>query len=221
VTRSLLATVAVCLVACSAAAAHGGGGAGSGYRSTVTHITPAGMGVRATVVEGDDQIKLRNAGRRRIVVFGYDGEPYLLFEGGRVFRNSRSPATYLNQDRYADVKVPKTADAEAAPRWVALSTAPTYQWHDHRIHWMSPIAPPVVRQAKGAPHHIFDWRVRGMVDGKPLLIAGSLDWVPVHDDGFPVWAAVVAAVGAVLLVAGGFWWLRRRRRKEGLGAASA
>jgi len=58
------------------------------------------------------------------------------------------------------------------------------------------------------------------VDGRPLLIAGSLDWLPVHEDGFPIWAALLAPVGVAALAAGAFWWFRRRR-KDGLRAASA
>ena len=83
-------------------------------------VTPQGTGVNVQVVEGDDQLRLTNSLGRRVVVFGYEGEPYLLFEGKRVFRNERSPATYLNQDRYAKVKVPAIADPEArrnGSRW--------------------------------------------------------------------------------------------------------
>ena len=210
--KALLATVAAFLVACPAAAAHGGGGAKEGYRSTVTRISPAGTGVSVVVVDGDDQLRLRNAGRRRVVVYGYAGEPYLLFSGGRVFRNERSPATYLNQDRYADVKVPAIADPKAPPRWVPLSAAPVYTWHDHRIHWMSPIEPPAVREAKGKPHHIFGWKVTGTVDEQPLLIAGSLDWVPIHGESTPVWPIVLGVIGGVALLALGFWRLRVRQR---------
>lgn len=210
-TRALLATVAVFLVACPVAAGHGGDGATEGYRSTVTTISPKGMGVSVVVVEGDDQLRLRNAARRRVVVFGYRGEPYLLFSGGRVYRNTRSPATYLNQDRYANVKVPAIADPRASPRWVALSTAPVYTWHDHRIHWMSPIEPPAVREAKGKPHHIFNWKVMGTVDGRPLRIAGSLDWVPIQGGGTPLWPILLGSIGGVALLAGlGFWLVRAR-----------
>ncbi len=213
-TRAVLGTVAVCLVACPAAAAHGGGGAETGYRSTVTHVTPQGTGVNVQVVEGDDQLRLTNSLGRRVVVFGYEGEPYLLFEGKRVFRNERSPATYLNQDRYANVKVPAIADPEARPEWVPLATAPTYTWHDHRIHWMSPTAPPAVRDAKGKPHHIFDWRVNGTVDSRRLSIAGSLDWVPSDGSAQPAWVIGLAAVVGLGLVGLGLALWRKRVRNR-------
>jgi hypothetical protein len=49
------------------------------------------------------------------VILGQDGEPYLRFTTDGAFRNVRSPATYLNEDRCANAELPATADPEAAP----------------------------------------------------------------------------------------------------------
>ena len=144
---------------------------------------------------------------RRIVVEGYEGEPYLLFTRDAVYRNERSPATYLNDDRYGQVDVPKTANAKAAPVWKPVAAGVEYAWHDHRIHWMSTVPPPVVRNAKDVPHHIFDWTIPGTVDGKPMTIAGSLDYSP-PGGGLP-WEWILA--GLVVLAAAATWAYQRWR----------
>ena len=131
------------------------------------------------VLQGDDQLDLRNDTGRELVIEGYEGEPYLRFDaGGGVFRNANSPATYLNQERYGGVDVPKTASKTATPSWERVSRGKAYNWHDHRIHWMSTIDPAKVRQAKDQPHHVFDWTVPGTAGGERLAINGSLDYKP-------------------------------------------
>jgi hypothetical protein len=209
-TRVALITALLALIACPAAAAHGGGAA-KGYRSTVERITPSIPGVSLRVLDGDDQLELTDTAGRRVVVLGYDGEPYLLFTRRGVYRNERSPATYLNDDRYGKVDVPTSADPKASPRWKAVAAGVGYAWHDHRIHWMSPIAPPAVRTAKEQPHHIFDWRVPAMVDGRRVAITGSLDYTPPDAGGLPPW--VFAMIGVVLagLIGLGVLLLIRRR----------
>ena len=76
-----------------------------------------------------------------------------------VYRNSLSPATYLNDDRYGK----SSSQTKPTPKHPRVGTgrrpARTYQWHDHRIHWMSQTLPPKVRAAKDKPHHVFNWTV--------------------------------------------------------------
>ena len=161
------------LVACPAAAGHGDGAA-RGYTSNVTAVTPTLDGLTVQVLQGDDQLDLRNDTGQELVIEGYDGEPYLRFDaGGGVFRNANSPATYLNQERYGGVDVPKTASKSATPRWERVSRGKAYNWHDHRIHWMSTIDPAKVRNAKDQPHHVFDWTVPGTVGREQLAIKAA------------------------------------------------
>jgi hypothetical protein len=209
--RFTLASVLVALVACPAAAAHGGGEA-KGYRSTVLRVTPGLSGLEVRVIAGDDEVELTNTGGRRIVIFGYEGEPYLLFTREAVYENEHSPAAYLNDDRYGQVDVPASANPKAPPEWKAGNAGVQYAWHDHRVHWMSPRYPLKVEAAKDEKHHIFDWKVPGTVDQQRLTIDGSLDYVP-PTEGLSM--GLLVAVGAAsLALFGGVVWvgLRLRRR---------
>jgi hypothetical protein len=199
--------LALAAVLCPAAAAHGDGGA-LGFTSSVTGVTPAVPGVTVRVLDRDDRLELRNPTGKEIVVLGYDGEPYLRFDGGDVFRNARSPATYLNEERFGGVKLPADADSKAPPRWERVSRQGRYDWHDHRIHWMSPILPPKVRAAEDEPHHVFDWKVPLRVDGQAVTVAGSLGYAPPPDEFEPL---LLLPLVALILGGGGFWWWRRRR----------
>ena len=94
------------------------------------------------VVDYDDRLELRNKTGKPLITVGYEGEPYLAFHDGRVYRNAHSPATYLNDDRFGNVALPKQANAKAPPEWQEVSPREEFDWHDHRIHWMSTTLPP-------------------------------------------------------------------------------
>jgi hypothetical protein len=209
ITRSLAGAL-VALALCSTAAAHGGGGA-LGYRSKVTRITPATPGLSVTVVDYDDRLELRNNTGKPLIILGYQGEPYLAFRDGRVYRNTHSPATYLNDERFGQVALPDQADAKAAADWEQVSPGEDYDWHDHRIHWMSRALPPEVQTAKDKPHHIFNWTVPAMLDGKRLTIAGSLDYQPPPSK---IPKALIVLLVALIVGGAVAVWLRRRRERD-------
>ena len=201
------ALAALCALAAPALAHEGN----PNFRSEVEAISPPVEGLDADVLNFDDRIELRNIGNETIVVEGYRGEPYLRFEpDGTVLVNQRSPATYLNEDRFADVEVPDTADPKAAPEWEVVARHGRYDWHDHRIHWMSSTPPERVREDESARSKIFDWKLPVIANGSPATVSGTLTWLG-KDGGFPVAAAVslaVALLASVVLVA----VVRRRRR---------
>jgi hypothetical protein len=204
--KALLAGALAALVLSPAAAAHGGGG--TNYRSAVTSVTPA-EGLTAVVLDRDDRLRL--TAERETTIVGYQQEPYLRFTDGGVYRNARSPATYLNEARFGGVDVPADADPKATPRWVRVADGRTYEWHDHRIHWMSTIPPRQVRDAPNEPHHVFDWRVPISVEGTPGAIAGTLDYEPSGSRFQPV---LIVPLAALALAAAGVWWARRRRSES-------
>ena len=125
--------------------------------------------------------------------------------------NTRSPAYYLNRNFYGQVSVPASASAQARPRWSLLDRTGQLEWHDHRIHWMSPV-PPAQVSDQSRRTKIFDWRVPLRVGARSGAIAGQLFWVPEEGTRAPV-AALVALIA---LVAGGLLFVlvvRRRRRR--------
>jgi hypothetical protein len=92
-----------------------------------------------------------------------------------------------------------------------VSAHEEYDWHDHRIHWMSKTLPPKVRAAKDKPHHVFAWTVPARLDGKRLAIAGTLDYQP---PGSKVSRPLVVLLVALVIAGGAAVWLRRRRERE-------
>lgn len=200
---ALVAAALAALCVSPIAAAHGGGAA-KGYRSTVTSISPAAS-VDATVFDGDDRLQLVVHEDRVVVIEGYDGEPYLRFTPDGVYENVRSPAAYLNDDRYGKVELPDTADPDAPPEWERVAPGGrAFDWHDHRIHWMAETYPPAVARDTSSPHHVFDWKVPGTIDGAPLAVSGSLDYEPPPGQSFPVVLliplAALIVLGVVLVV---------------------
>lgn len=181
--RALVAavvTVAALAVPAQTALAHGGSGIDltDDYRTRVTEV-PAIDGLAARAIGLDGTIELSWHGAGTLIVTGYQGEPYLRFDDSGVSRNLRSPATYLNEDRYATTPVPADADPDATPQWQQLDTQPRWQWHDHRTHWMNPEPPPTVQADPNRTHVIYPrWEVALLVDGKPAAIVGDLAWAP-------------------------------------------
>ena len=214
--RLLAVALLVSLALTPSAAAHPRAeGYARGFQSKVLDVRPAVAGVAVTVVDGDDRLRIANDTDRRLVVLGYDGEPYLRIEAGGVYRNERSPATYLNRDRFARVAVPLRADPGARPVWRRVSRQPVWQWHDHRIQWMGSAAPAQVQQAPRETHVIFDWTVPGRLGDRPLEVAGRLDYEPPDEGGSSaVLIALVVITGAAALAGFAFLLVRLRRSEQ-------
>jgi hypothetical protein len=205
---AILLAAAASLALPAVAAAHGEGGEATGFTSTVEGVSPDLPGLELRVLDGDDRLFLRNETGLEVVVLGYEGEPYLRFADDGVYRNVRSPAVYLNADRYALGEVPASADPDATPVWRRAKSGDAYEWHDHRIQWMSTIAPDEIRADPDSPRHVFDWEVPITVEGRPAAIAGSLDYAPV-DDGPTAWVVVAASLPLVVALLA--WVLLRGR----------
>ena len=198
------AVVATLLGWAPPAAAHGGGG--DDATNYLTVVLDAGdPGLDWEVLGGDALLRLTNRTAREVIVLGYEDEPYLRFtpdEG--VFENVRSPATYLNDDRYADVDPPDEADPAARPEWRRVATGSRHAWHDHRAHWMSPVRPPLVDANPDVEQVILSWSlplVIGGSDGRQVAASGELRWVPPVEWWPPVLVPALVFVAVVLAVA--------------------
>jgi hypothetical protein len=205
---AVAAALFVLCVAAPAALAHEGN---PNYRSEVRTIAPPLPGLQARVLNYDDAIQLVYDGERPLVVEGYRGEPYLRFNpDGRVEVNRRSPAAYLNEDRFAQVELPGRADHRAPPSWAPVAENGRYDWHDHRIHWMSESTQPPQIKDEAEQTKIFDWDIPMAAAGRPVEVRGTLTWLGTDEGGFPV-AAGLSLGGA--LVAGGLLVVMVRRRR--------
>jgi hypothetical protein len=209
------AALAVLCVAAPAALAHEGN---PNYRSEVRAVAPALPGLEAHVLNHDDRIELVYDGERPLVVEGYRDEPYLRFSpGGLVEVNRRSPAAYLNEDRFANVELPARADHEAAPAWAPVAQNGRYDWHDHRIHWMSEGTLPPQIEDEGERTKVFDWDIPMASAGQAVAVQGTLTWLGEDEGGFPVAAGL--SLGAVLVAGGLLVVLVRRRRSKAAAPA--
>jgi hypothetical protein len=205
--RTIIAAAAAALLLAGvpSALAHQGN---PNMRSEVTAVTPETEGVTVTVLNNDDRLELHNTSGEDIVIEGYKSEPYARVLGdGTVEVNTNSEAYYLNDDRYGDVKVP--AGLAATPKWKRLSKTGRFEWHDHRMHWMSQSKPPQVSD-ENVETHIFDWKVPVTIGGVPGQIAGTLDWVPLPGGGLPT-GLIWGSAAVLILLCIGVFVLRRRR----------
>lgn len=154
------------------------------YRSEVVALEPVVDVIELEVVGGDAFLRISVQPGHEVIVPGYEDEPYLRIDDTGVWRNLRSPATYLNDDRYAQVEVPATADPEAEPEWERIASGGSWAWHDHRIHWMAPGIPSHI--AGDTIQEVFTWAVPLIVDGEPVVAHGRLEWLPSTNPSIPL-----------------------------------
>lgn len=196
-------TLALLLLLATSSAALADPAGPTNYDSRVTAIEPAIDGVEVVVLGGDAYVQLTLPEGVSATVPGYeDGEAYLRFlPDGTIERNEASPTRYLNDARYgaADVAVPPEASAEAPPRWEAVATGGSYAWHDHRVHWMSPEAPPQVDPAADERQRVLTWTLALTIDDQPVEVTGELDLLPAPSPLPPLAVLVLVLAGGVAL----------------------
>jgi hypothetical protein len=200
----LVTTVALLLIAGPAAADPAGP---THFRSSITDIVAADddmSDVEVEVLGGDAFLVVRAARGTEVQIPGYEGEPYARIEAdGTVEVNTRSPARWLNDERFGlpDAELPAQADADAPPQWEPVGTDGEYAWHDHRIHWMSPTLPPSVDTGQDEVQQVTAWTVPLVIDGRDVTIEGELDWLPGPSPALPTGAlllTLIAGVGVAL-----------------------
>jgi hypothetical protein len=178
------------------------------FRSEIDVVRPNVPGVSFQVLGYDADMEVVDRGHE-VVVYGYEGEPFArILSDGTVQKNKRSPATYLNGDRYAEARVPKSADADASPVWETVDDSGTLRWHDHRMHYMAKGTPPQVGD-ESERTKVFGYEIPLRIDGRKGAIEGTLFSVgPADTSKTPfliAGAAIVLLGGAAVLIA------RRRR----------
>lgn len=213
--RLALATVALTVSVSAAGAAPALAHEGNpNFESIVTSVDGI-PGLKAEILNGDDRLLFVYRGTEPLIVEGYDDEPYAKIDpDGTVSVNQRSEATYINDDRFGEVPVPDTVDKDAEPVWKAVGKGGRFEFHDHRMHWMTKTDPPL-KQDRSERQKVFDWSVPvrvGDADAASASVRGTLWWRG-EGGGAPV--AMFAGLGVFVLLAVGFVVVVRRRRGTG------
>lgn len=204
--RAALCAIAMATAIASPAEAHGGD---PRYRSVFDAVRPAVSGLHVQVLGYDNQLELVNRTGRPVTILGYQDEPYArVLPDGAVQLNERSPATFLNEERFGDAPVPTSADPKAPPQWRTVDRTNRFIWHDHRMHWMTRTLPPQVRD-RHRKTKIFDYRIPVQVGAGRASIAGTLYWLgESRGVPMPMWLAL----GALVLLSAALSVRVRRRR---------
>lgn len=148
---------------------------------------PAGL-VTVSIEGGDSFVRVSVAPGHEVIVLGYAGEHYLRIDAaGDVFHNSRSYATYYNEDRYGSDDIPDHVDNEAAPEWERIGRGGDWSWHDHRAHFMGTARPIGMEPGDSFPIQVV-----------PLLVDGVLVDVEVRTTLQPHPAWLPPAFGALI-----------------------
>ena len=109
---SVVTALVVLAVDATPAAAHTVSGQGStNFRTTVTGVRPPTPGLTVRSVELGSRLEVTWTGPEDLTILGYAGEPYLRVGPDGVYRNRRSPATYLNVSRNQTAVDPAAAGA--------------------------------------------------------------------------------------------------------------
>ena len=178
-----LITFVVMLSFATPVAAHGRGTESTNFRSRIT-AAPEIPGVTWSIYGGDQYLAVHNTTDTEVIVEGYEGEPYARIGPEGVLVNLASEATYVNEDRYAQVAVPAEVGRDFEPRWDTVFEEPTFAWHDHRIHWMSAQLPPAVTDPSErvtvpmGTEESGEWSVPFTHGDDTYEVRGVLEWVP-------------------------------------------
>jgi hypothetical protein len=199
----------------TAAEAHLGN---ANYLDTIDRVMPADRSLSVEVLNFDNNLEIDNRTGKPVVIYGYTGDVYARLLGdGTVQVNQRSPAYYLNDDRYATTAVPASANPKAPAKWVTLDKTGRFEWHDHRIHLFTTATPKAVTD-RSKRTKIFAWSVPISVGGQAGTIAGTLFWRG-QSSGFPIWAPI--SILAIVLAGGVVVVRARRRQPAGVGDGEA
>jgi hypothetical protein len=137
-------------------------------RTEILGLEPEVTGVTVRLVDAGTRIEL-DAGTHRVVVLGYDGEPYLRVDRAGVFENVRSPATYLNRSLTGDAP-PASADPQAPPSWRRTGGGSVVRWHDPALH-----VPPGMKVGGRTSSA---WERSLLDDDRPVTIEGRIVRLP-------------------------------------------
>jgi hypothetical protein len=149
------------------------------YRTTIVSVSPAVPGLQVKAIELGRRVQVRWSGPADLVIFGYDGEPYLRVGPGGVFENLLSHTTYANLTPPFRRPPPRDASPTAPPRWQKIADGRTVRWHDHQAHWALSRPPDPVRLHPEQTQVVIPaWTIQMQTAGRPIVVTGQVWWVP-------------------------------------------
>jgi hypothetical protein len=107
---------------------------------------------------------------------------------------------------------------------VLLTAGPTWEWHDHRIHWTGEGSPADAIPPVNGKIDVREWEIGVTVAGTPSIVRGRLEFFVKAQTGGASGTGTGTILAIALPVAGvgllGAGWLLVRRRR-GASAAAA
>ncbi len=191
--------IALALVLATEAPASADAAGPTDYKSEIISVTgdPSSFDIR--IIGGDAFVELTLRGANEITILGYQGEPYLRFDAsGAVWENQRSPAKWLNEDRYGSNDPPTYANAEEPPVWDQIANNGRWAWHDHRTHWMNEVRPPGAEPGD----QILEAVIPAVVDGARVEVAVA-SYLLDPPARWPIALAAVVGVCGILAIVRG------------------
>lgn len=175
------------------------------YTTEIVAVSPESAleSMSLRIVGGDAFVEATVVPGHELIVLGYrpDEEPYLrIGPDGGVERNTRSFATYYNEDRYGTDDIPDIVDTTAPPEWEAIADGGTWAWHDHRAHWMG--EQPLIGLDPG--DRLPPERIPMLLDGDPIFVDVVTTY---HADPSPIPALIGVLLGVQIGLVG--VWLGR------------
>lgn len=143
-----------------------------GIRNELVEVEPAlppGITVQV-VISAADQLVVANTSDEVLEVPGADGEPFLRIGPDGVAANFQSPTWHRTLNPDEGGALPPEADADAAPRFVRVSTEPSWGWFDHRLHVTAVRTAPAVEP--GETVVLEEWAVPMRVGGAEFVVRG-------------------------------------------------
>jgi hypothetical protein len=182
------------------------------FESVLEGISPEALaaGIETEMLDSDSQVRLENESGEVVVVDGYEGEPYARLDpDGAVFLNTRSPAYYLNRDRYARTPVDPSTDPAARPKWIQTADGGELVFYDRRSHYISRGAPPGLADPDNR-ELIRRFTIPLRIDGRSAALDGSLYWIGRNQ--FPMGIAAGLLVATFLCAGFAYFAIGRMRR---------
>ena len=137
----------------------------------IARVVDTVPGVEAKVVDGDQTLWLRAPASAVVLVPGTLGEPLLRFDAHGVWLNLRSPTAQADRIDRFDLR--PSANLHARPLWHRVTGGHAYEWHEHRLHALEPLA-----HGRSSAGVVGPWSIPVVANGRRLAIGGVLDYRP-------------------------------------------